>query len=46
MKRWLAAHLHWYTPTRTHHALGGLLVSAVTAPSPRATGHDYTQGDH
>jgi hypothetical protein len=28
MKRRLAAHLHFYTPGRTHPALGGLLVPA------------------
>ena len=28
MKRRLAAHLHFYTHRRTHHALGGLLVPA------------------
>jgi transposase InsO family protein len=28
MRRRLAAHLHWYNHSRTHHALGGLLVPA------------------
>lgn len=28
MKRRLAAHLHWYNHSRTHHSLGGLLVPA------------------
>lgn len=28
MKRRLAAHLNWYNHSRTHHALGGLLVPA------------------
>lgn len=28
MRRRLEAHLHWYNHTRTHHALGGLLVPA------------------
>lgn len=28
MRRRLASHLHWYNHTRTHHALGGLLVPA------------------
>ncbi|MBM4355499.1 MAG: DDE-type integrase/transposase/recombinase [Deltaproteobacteria bacterium] len=28
MRRRLAAHLHWYNHSRSHHALGGLLVPA------------------
>lgn len=28
MRRRLASHLHWYNHSRTHHALGGLLVPA------------------
>jgi transposase InsO family protein len=28
MHRRLAAHLHWYNHSRTHHALGGMLVPA------------------
>lgn len=28
MRRRLAAHLHWYNHSRTHHALGGMLVPA------------------
>ncbi len=28
MRRRLATHLHWYNHSRTHHALGGLLVPA------------------
>ena len=28
MRRRLAAHLHWYNHSRTHHSLGGLLVPA------------------
>jgi len=28
MKRRLVAHLHWYNHSRTHHAVGGLLVPA------------------
>jgi transposase InsO family protein len=28
MRRRLAVHLHWYNHSRTHHALGGLLVPA------------------